>query len=119
MPPFCFLDTSLLSWRDNGLKSKQLSHTTPCPEQASGTSYTNPGEINIILSLLHQWDVNSREMPVEYSIGILSPYKAQVKAMQRALSSKHSTGPNTRALSDSFLKHVEVNTVDGFQGNIL
>ncbi len=41
-------------------------------------------------------------------IGIISPYKAQIKEMRRAL--------DTSELPKAMSRQIEVNTVDGFQG---
>ena len=72
-------------------------------EQAVGTSYVNYGEATYILDLVEKLLFNKATRTC--SIGIITPYKAQVNYINDALRSKGRQSP--RCMSA---------TVDGFQG---
>lgn len=69
-------------------------------------SFINVCEINIILSLLEKLAKEMKETTVSYSIGIITPYRAQLEMIKSRLSSIHIENLNP-----------DVNTVDAFQGN--
>lgn len=135
LPPCCVLDTN--SVMGDLTLAHELSIASHAVEIKAGTSYINPGEIMVILKLLYAMDAALESTPVigTYSIGILSPYKAQMNAIQQVLKRAarcssnipvtmtiHGDGPvgarqlNVRSISHAILRMVEVNTIDGFQG---
>ncbi len=63
-------------------------------------SYYNPEEANVLITYLK----NLAEKYPESSIGIISPYKQQVKLLEEI------------AFQEEKLKHSKIDTVDGFQG---
>ncbi len=98
IPPICFFDS--------GTFRQEIS------EQGHGTSYVNDFEIRQIISFLEKILPHLRD---ELSIGLISPYKAQVRRLVDGLR-------RSRIISDSMSRRteesrrIEVNTVDGFQG---
>jgi len=76
-------------------------------------SKLNEEEANLLFKHLTKtiqyFDENRREVfDTDFSIGIVSPYKAQVKLLRELLY-------NQPDLQD-FLPYIQVNTIDGFQG---
>jgi superfamily I DNA and/or RNA helicase len=86
--PLCFIDTA-------GCGFEEVSNS-------ENKSLSNPGEYSIVLNhlLMHIDDY------ANVSIGIISPYAEQVRFIQQQIN------------EDSRLKHldIEVNSIDGFQG---
>ncbi|KAJ7299102.1 hypothetical protein O6H91_Y304000 [Diphasiastrum complanatum] len=65
----------------------------------------NPVEVHVVLSLLTRiHDACKMKTP---SIGVISPYKGQVLALENVLETCHSEIQNM---------DIEVKTIDGFQG---
>ena len=76
-------------------------------------STSNPDEANLLLkhlaTLVNQISSEKPELfEQQLSIGIISPYKAQIRTLREQLR-------NSPMLSD-YLPHITLNTVDGFQG---
>lgn len=71
-------------------------------EEATGKSFCNLGEVQFLVSLLQ----GLAGLPHRPTIGVISPYKAQVALIKRTLS---------QGGADS-AQDVEVNSVDAFQG---
>lgn len=114
-----------LSWID----------TTHCraTEQLIGKSFTNPVEVDVVCSLLRGLHCSTRRN-ASLSIGIITPYRAQMKALQQMIaqqrvltttisppawhgSSSSSGGPVCPVpAAAEWWDRVEINTVDGFQG---
>jgi senataxin len=85
-------------------------------EVRTGTSYTNEDEARRLVETLQA--LNQRGVFSEESVGVLTPYKAQVRLLQRKLrdlkySSSTTSSTNTVIKLDEV---VEVNSIDGFQG---
>lgn len=82
-------------------------------QQANSRSTANPDEAQLLLkhlalmfNQLHEEVPDTFEKP--FSVGIISPYKAQVQLLKNQLSSS--------PMLSSFQSYIKVNTVDGFQG---
>jgi superfamily I DNA and/or RNA helicase len=98
IPPVCFYDSG--------------SYRSDIAERSQGTSYVNPYEVDQILSFLQnilpylQNDLN---------IGIISPYKAQVRRILEGCQ-RNPTVSQAMGQRKDESNRIEVNTVDGFQG---
>ena len=106
IPAVCIFDTSSLTPRQSS--GSLGAYNSSAPEHRAGTSYTNPGEAGIVLALLQQWE----GLPRFLTIGVLSPYKAQVEEIRRGLGQ----AMRGNRISRELFEQVEVNTIDGFQG---
>ncbi|MFH7830682.1 AAA domain-containing protein [Bacillus luti] len=71
-------------------------------EKEKNKSFYNSGEINIILSVLDWLEAN---LSIKKSVGIISPYKAQMNMVIKCLEGRHYEKMD-----------IEINTVDAFQG---
>lgn len=84
------------------------THTISCDtmtEERHGTSYFNDNEVWFIANLLHQ--LNTSTCLQDMSIGIITPYKAQVHRMKSYLSRHTNSYVNM---------NIEINSIDAFQG---
>ena len=75
--------------------------------QTYGRSIRNYAEIEVIVTLYQNLMDKYTYYTFADNIGVISPYKEQVRALKLAF--KQSFGPEV-------LNHVDINTVDGFQG---
>ena len=75
-------------------------------EQSAGSSFENTVEVSIILEQLKQIDKEMTNSPVTYTIGIITPYKAQLELIKKRL-----------LYQDLKQIKVDINTVDAFQGS--
>lgn len=75
-------------------------------EKQHGQSYENEAEANIILKVLKQLDHEMENHENQYSIGVITPYRAQLERIRNRI-------PNLELKNIS----VDVNTVDAFQGS--
>ena len=78
-------------------------------EQEAGrgrTGYMNPLEITVIQQLLQELDAQMESTGLTYTVGVITPYRAQLDLLIARLKHTH-------------LKHfkADVNTVDAFQGS--
>lgn len=69
-------------------------------------SYINPTEVTIIQQCLQKIDAEMEALDEDYSIGIITPYRAQLELIHKRL--KHTTFKKIK---------VDINTVDAFQGS--
>lgn len=74
-------------------------------EAKAGTSFVNETEISKVLAALRLFIQHG--VHKENSIAVITPYKAQVRALQRRLREDSTLGQ---------AEGIEVNTIDGFQG---
>lgn len=86
------------------LTTSKLDH---CREQAAKSSYNNATEVKVIVKLIEQLNAMAESAQKNYSIAVLTGYAAQLKLLDRKLSSKVKVWPYLT---------VECNTVDAFQG---
>ena len=86
------------------LTTSKLDH---CREQAAKSSYNNATEVKVIVKLIEQLNAMAESAQKNYSIAVLTGYAAQLKLLDRKLSSKEKVWPYLT---------VECNTVDAFQG---
>lgn len=94
-----FVDTAGCSFQEVSSEENQSKH--------------NPEEGNLLLTHLAQvfnqiYMVKRNLLETDFSVGIISPYKAQVNYLKESLK----THPDLEA----FQEFINVNTVDGFQG---
>ena len=75
--------------------------------QKSGTSFFNRSEANKINVILEMFNANLARKGIVYTLGVITPYSAQVDVLQESLV------PSAKAWTN--LK-IEVSTVDAFQG---
>uniref|UniRef100_A0A453CVD7 DNA2/NAM7 helicase-like C-terminal domain-containing protein n=1 Tax=Aegilops tauschii subsp. strangulata TaxID=200361 RepID=A0A453CVD7_AEGTS len=76
-------------------------------KEGKGNSHRNMVEVAVVLHLIHTIFKSWKRTDQGLSIGVVSPYKAQVDAIKSRLGKKYDT-------CDGF--HVRVKSVDGFQG---
>uniref|UniRef100_M8CF09 Putative ATP-dependent helicase n=1 Tax=Aegilops tauschii TaxID=37682 RepID=M8CF09_AEGTA len=76
-------------------------------KEGTGNSRRNMVEVAVVLHLIHTIFKSWKRTDQGLSIGVVSPYKAQVDAIKSRLGKKYDT-------CDGF--HVRVKSVDGFQG---
>ncbi|CAA7020232.1 unnamed protein product [Microthlaspi erraticum] len=76
-------------------------------EFGQGSSLKNVVEVSVVAEILSKLYTASRKAQKPISVGVISPYKAQVCAIQEKIGEKYSTGE---------LFSVSVRSVDGFQG---
>lgn len=69
-------------------------------------SYANPLEVTVIQQCLSRLDREMGDNGATYSIGVITPYRAQLELIRNRL--KHSEFKNIK---------VDINTVDAFQGS--
>ncbi|XP_063000882.1 probable helicase senataxin [Elgaria multicarinata webbii] len=91
-------------------------------EERESDSYANPQEVKLVMELMklikeRRSDIGSRH------IGIITPYSAQKKRIQKQLDKefrenrpREVQGEMHASSSSSFVSSAEVDTVDGFQG---
>ncbi|CAN8243497.1 unnamed protein product [Cochlearia groenlandica] len=72
-----------------------------------GYSLKNGVEVSVVAEIVSKLYSVSRKTRTPISVGVISPYKAQVSAIQEKLGGKYNTGD---------LLTVSVRSVDGFQG---
>lgn len=78
-------------------------------EQAAGhgrNGYINPLEVTLIQQLLRQLDVEMEHFKLDYTVGVITPYRAQLDLLKTRLAHTEL----------KYLK-VDINTVDAFQGS--
>ncbi|CAN8232745.1 unnamed protein product [Cochlearia groenlandica] len=78
-------------------------------EFGDGHSPKNMVEVAVILEILANLFKVSRERSIKMSVGVVSPYKGQVRAIQDKMGDKYTS------LSDQLFT-LNVRSVDGFQG---
>lgn len=71
-----------------------------------GTSWTNPGQIDVIMIILSLLLRHKSESLMK--IGVIAPYKAMVNDTKRKLQ---------KSLSESLMKCIKIGTIDSFQGS--
>lgn len=76
-------------------------------ERAAGTSWWNEQEVNGVRDLLTFLENEAKRAGIQYSVGVIAPYREQVKRLSRVIRPRASAN---RALT------LEINTVDAFQG---
>ncbi|KAF7018206.1 hypothetical protein CFC21_031518 [Triticum aestivum] len=76
-------------------------------KEGTGNSRRNMVEVAVVLHLIQTIFISWKRMDQGLSIGVVSPYKAQVDAIKSRLGKKYDT-------CDGF--HVRVKSTDGFQG---
>ncbi|XP_044967800.1 uncharacterized protein LOC123427746 [Hordeum vulgare subsp. vulgare] len=76
-------------------------------KEGTGNSRRNMVEVAVVLHLIHTIFKSWKKTDQGLSIGVVSPYKAQVDAIKSRLGKKYDT-------CEGF--HVRVKSVDGFQG---
>ncbi|XP_044475796.1 uncharacterized protein LOC123203505 isoform X2 [Mangifera indica] len=76
-------------------------------EEFIGRSWRNMVEVAVVMKILQNLYKNWNDSKQKLSIGIVSPYSAQVQAIEKKLGGKHDD-------SDDFT--VKVKSIDGFQG---
>ncbi|KAI5011133.1 hypothetical protein ZWY2020_013270 [Hordeum vulgare] len=76
-------------------------------KEGAGNSRRNMVEVAVVLHLIHTIFKSWKRIGQGLSIGVVSPYKAQVDAIKSRLGEKYDT-------CDGF--HVRVKSTDGFQG---
>lgn len=74
---------------------------------AGGTSYYNESEAIRIRAVLEQFNRELTQKGVRYSVGVITPYSAQVNVLHGQIVPKSSTWSHL---------DIEVSTVDSFQG---
>ncbi|CAG9466793.1 unnamed protein product [Pedinophyceae sp. YPF-701] len=77
------------------------------PGAGSGSSVSNPAEVALIIALYRAVVQLHPELADSGRVGVISPYKAQVRAVRSKLA---------EALGEEAAAKVDVNTIDGFQG---
>ena len=75
--------------------------------QGGGMSWANDDEATLAVALVATLVKNYAELASGEKIGVISPYKAQVKNIRRRLA---------EALGEERARKVDVNSIDGFQG---
>lgn len=88
------------------INDPETASSIPAGKEASegGNSLYNPHELEMVLLLCGKlW--SKFGLQGSDAIGVISPYKAQVRKLQTKL----------REVSEDVAKNVEVNTIDGFQ----
>ena len=75
--------------------------------QGGGMSWANDDEATLAVALVATLVKNYAELASGEKIGVISPYKAQVKNIRRRL---------VEALGEERARKVDVNSIDGFQG---
>ncbi|WP_159447995.1 serine/threonine-protein kinase [Papillibacter cinnamivorans] len=91
-----WISTSLAG--NNRFEQLQIGHNM--------RSYVNPMEVTVIQQCLSRIDQEIGIINVTYSIGVITPYRAQLELIQNRL--KHTEFRNIK---------VDINTVDAFQGS--
>ncbi|CAM0876418.1 unnamed protein product [Alopecurus aequalis] len=76
-------------------------------KEGMGNSWRNMVEVAVVLHLIHTIFKSWKRTGQRLSIGVVSPYNAQVDAIKTRLGKKYDT-------CDGF--HVRVKSIDGFQG---
>lgn len=72
-----------------------------------GTSFYNRSEANKINRILEMFNENLTRKETEYTVGVITPYNAQVDVLSESLVPTSKTWTNLK---------IEVSTVDAFQG---
>lgn len=101
-----YLDIPAISFFDSGSFRQEIAETK------QGTSYVNVYEIQQIISFLVKILPYLQD---QLSIGIISPYKAQIRRILDACG-KDAIVAEAMRLRTQDNNRIEVNTVDGFQG---
>ncbi|KAG2010053.1 RNA helicase [Coprinopsis cinerea AmutBmut pab1-1] len=76
-------------------------------EEGPQNSLKNRAEVEVATALYRRLSTQFREFGLERKIGIVSPYRAQIKELERSFF---------QAFGQSVLDEIDFNTVDGFQG---
>ncbi|MBE7492929.1 MAG: protein kinase [Planctomycetes bacterium] len=76
-------------------------------KEQNGTSWWNQEELDAVHRLLREFENELRQKNVTYSVGVISPYRAQIERLRRKISRAAQTW--------SALK-IRIDTVDAFQG---
>ncbi len=98
-----FRDHAML-WVSTSNLPESKRFETPIENENGKSSYLNLAEVSILLDYIKRLDIeiNSKE----YSVGVITPYRAQLERIQRDIN-----------LLDLKNISVEANTVDAFQGS--
>lgn len=100
-----FLQEHPITWISTS--SSTDSHCEQTQPGANGSqSFTNPYEITVLQRCLARLDQEMAQSDQNYSIGIITPYRAQLELIRRRL--RHTEFKHIK---------VDVNTVDAFQGS--
>lgn len=75
-------------------------------ERMRGQSFENELEASIVLRVLKQIDIEMEGLTEPYTIGVITPYRAQLEKIRKRIP-----------YMDFMNIHVDVNTVDAFQGS--
>lgn len=87
------------------------SHSHFSEQTNSSKSRLNRAEAKLLMNILKEYVrqmYTSRTMLDNITIGIISPYKAQISILRHLVHKSHTLAP--------IRHHISVNTVDGFQG---
>jgi len=118
--PMVFLDTINLP--------DKYETVTVIDEETKQVAYTNPTEARIIASVMERiylplqdgltvLDYKGEKKIGLEDLGIITPYKAQIKCIKDAIYERFlSRGNLNRAQIENILGKIEIDTVDSFQG---
>lgn len=118
--PMVFLDTLELP--------DKYETVTIIDQETKQVAYTNPTEARIIASVVERLLLPLQDglTVLDYKgdrkidlgdLGIITPYKAQIKCIKDALYSRFmSQGQFSKAQIENLLSKIEIDTVDSFQG---
>ena len=119
LPSQVFYDGKLLDGPDMAEKTRRPWHThsnfgpykfynvQSGLEEQSGHSIRNTAECSVAVSLYEQLRREFPSVDLDFRIGVVSMYKAQVKALRQLF---------TERFGKTILTTIDFNTVDGFQG---
>lgn len=117
--PMVFLDTTELE--------DKYETVTVIDQETKQVAYTNPTEARIIASVLERLIIPLQDglTVLDYKgekkidlgdLGIITPYKAQIKCIKDAIYNRLSQGHLNKAQIENILSKIEIDTVDSFQG---